>query len=51
MYELQGLAGVHRRFTITGVRPDAWWAEISEWTIPADQRIDRDRIGLRTTPN
>ena len=51
MYELQGLAGVHRRLNITGVRPDAWWAEISEWTIPADQRIDRDRIGLRTTPN
>ena len=51
MYELQGMAGVHRRLNITGVRPDAWWAEISEWTIPADQRIDRDRIGLRTAPN
>ena len=51
MYELQGLAGVHRRLEITGMRPDAWWAGISEWTIPADQRIDRDRIGLRTAPN
>jgi peptide/nickel transport system substrate-binding protein len=51
MYELQGLAGVHRRFNITGMRPDAWWAGVSEWTIAPDQRIDRDRIGLRTAPN
>jgi peptide/nickel transport system substrate-binding protein len=50
MYELQGLAGVHRRLNITGMRPDAWWAGLSEWTIAPDQRIDRDRIGLRTPP-
>jgi peptide/nickel transport system substrate-binding protein len=47
MYELQGLAGAHRRLNITGIRPDAWWADISEWTIAPDQRIDRDRIGLQ----
>jgi peptide/nickel transport system substrate-binding protein len=51
MYELQGLAGAHRRLNIKGMRADAWWADISEWTIPADQRIDRDRIGLRTARN
>ena len=51
LYELQGLAGAHRRLNITGMRPDAWWAAISEWTIAPDQRIDRDRIGLRTAPD
>jgi peptide/nickel transport system substrate-binding protein len=51
LYELQGLAGAHRRLNITGMRPDAWWAAISEWTIAPDQRIDRDRIGLRAQPD
>lgn len=51
MYELQGLAGAHRRLNITGMRPDAWWADISEWTIAPDQRIDRDRIGLPAARN
>ena len=48
MYEFQGLAGAHRRLNITGGRPDAWWAGIGDWSIPADQRIERDQIGLRT---
>ena len=50
MYEFQGLAGVHRRLNITGMRADAWWAGIGDWSIPADQRIPRDQIGLRTAP-
>ncbi len=50
VYEFQGLAGVHRRLDITGMRPDAWWADIADWTIAPDQRIARDRIGLRTAP-
>lgn len=50
VYELPGVAGVHRRLNITGTRPDAWWAGIGDWTIPPDQRIERDRIGLRVAP-
>ena len=50
MYEFQGLAGLHRRVNVTGIRADAWWAGIGEWHIPADQRIQRDQIGLRTAP-
>jgi peptide/nickel transport system substrate-binding protein len=50
MYEFQGLAGAHRRLNITGMRPHAWWAGIPDWSIPGDQRIDRDRIGLRVAP-
>ena len=48
LYEAQPVAGVHRRVRITGMRADAWWAGIADWSIPADERIDRDRIGLRT---
>jgi peptide/nickel transport system substrate-binding protein len=48
MYELPGLAGAHRRLQITGMRPDAWWGGLADWTIAADQRIARDGIGLRT---
>ena len=33
---------VHKRIRITGMRPDAWWAGIAQWSIPADQRIARD---------
>ena len=50
MYEFQGLAGVHTRLNITGMRADAWWAGIGDWFIPADQRIQRDQIGLRPAP-
>ena len=49
MYELPGLAGAHRRLQMTGMRADAWWAGLSDWTIAADQRIARDGIGLQTT--
>jgi peptide/nickel transport system substrate-binding protein len=47
LYELKTALVVHRRFQTVGMRPDAWWARLDEWTVPADQRIDRDRIGLR----
>ena len=50
MYELPGLAGAHRRLNVTGMRADAWWAGLDEWSIPADQRIERDGIGLRVVP-
>jgi len=50
MYEFQGLAVAHRRLNITGIRPEAWWAGIADWSIAADQRIERDQIGLRVAP-
>jgi peptide/nickel transport system substrate-binding protein len=48
LYELRNFAGVHRRLRPTGVRADAWWAGLADWSIPAAERIARDRIGLRT---
>ncbi|HST07127.1 MAG TPA: peptide ABC transporter substrate-binding protein, partial [Gemmatimonadaceae bacterium] len=34
--------GYHSRLQIGTLRPDAWWAHIPEWWIPADKRIPRD---------
>ncbi len=48
LYEPRPVAGVHRRVRVVGMRADAWWAQLADWSIPADERIDRDRIGLRT---
>ena len=47
LYELRAVAGAHERLRPVGVRADGWWAHLADWTIPADRRIDRDRIGLR----
>ena len=49
LYEPTSAAMVHRRVRVTGMRPDAWWAKIDEWSIPASERIDRDGIGLVVT--
>lgn len=34
--------GYHSRLQLQTLRPDAWWAHIPEWWIPADKRIPRD---------
>ena len=46
LYELRQHAAVHRRVHPVLDRADVWWRDIRFWSIPADQRIDRDRIGL-----
>jgi peptide/nickel transport system substrate-binding protein len=48
LYELRNFAGVHRRVRPSGLRADAWWAHLADWSIPANERIARDKIGLRT---
>ena len=35
---------IHKRIRTVGLRPDAWWANIAEWSIPANVRLGRDRI-------
>ena len=47
LYEPRIMAGAHKRIMPATMRADGWWSHLAEWTIPADQRIDRDRIGLR----
>lgn len=41
--EPRQLMAVQKRIRTVGVRPDAWWANIASWSIPAGERIDRDR--------
>jgi peptide/nickel transport system substrate-binding protein len=47
LYDALSVAGVHKRIQTAPMRVDAWWANLADWWIPADQRIDRDRVGLR----
>ncbi len=49
LYETVNYAGLAERIHPVGMRADAWWARLHDWTIPADQRIARDRVGLTTS--
>lgn len=46
LYDVVVVDAVNRRVTTAPLRADEWWANLADWTIPADKRIDRDRIGL-----
>jgi peptide/nickel transport system substrate-binding protein len=41
--------GYHSRLQLATLRPDAWWAHIPEWWIPADKRIARDNAPPSTS--
>lgn len=47
LYDVLTIAGAHNRLRIEGIRADAWWSGLADWWIPANERIDRDRVGLR----
>lgn len=49
LYDVLTVAGVHKRIRPVALRADGWWTGLSDWWIPPDERIDRDRIGLRST--
>ncbi len=40
--------GYHSRLQLSTLRPDAWWAHIPEWWIPAGKRIPRDNAPAST---
>lgn len=44
LYEPRLVIGVHKRIQTGPIRPDAWWSSIPDWSIRAQQQIDRDRI-------
>jgi peptide/nickel transport system substrate-binding protein len=48
LYDVLTVAGIHKRIRPVGMRGDAWWANLDEWWIPANERTDRDKVGLRT---
>lgn len=47
LYDVLTIGGAHNRVRTAGMRADAWWSGLADWWIPAAERIDRDRIGLR----
>src|SRR6185437_10017799 len=46
LYDWTNINAINRRVTTAHMRPDEWWANLADWSIPADKRIARDRIGL-----
>ena len=46
LYSATTTAAVNRRFDDIELPRDGWWGRIPEWSIPADKRIDRDKVGL-----
>jgi peptide/nickel transport system substrate-binding protein len=49
LYDVNSMAGAHKRIHTVGMRADGWWINLADWTIPPGERIDRDRIGLTAT--
>lgn len=46
LYDVVSVGLISTRYRVTAFRPDGWWEHLADWTIPAADRIDRDRIGL-----
>jgi peptide/nickel transport system substrate-binding protein len=46
LYEPRTLIGLHRRLKTAETRPDAWWFDLADWSVPASERIPRDKLGL-----
>jgi peptide/nickel transport system substrate-binding protein len=46
LYDVVTVEAINSRIKNTAIRGDAWWATLTDWSIPAEKRIDRDRGGL-----
>lgn len=46
LYDIATVAGIHNRIRPAPLRPDGWSINLADWTIPPNERIDRDRVGL-----
>lgn len=46
LYDFVVISAVNRRITTAPMRSDEWWANLPDWSIAPDKRIDRDQIGL-----
>lgn len=47
LYDMTLIYAANNRIALAPMRLDEWWANLADWSIPADKRIDRDHIGLR----
>ena len=50
LYELPAMAGIQKRIHVGTLRPDQYFVDLGNWSIPAGQRNARDKIGLRPAP-
>jgi peptide/nickel transport system substrate-binding protein len=46
LYDVPTVAGVQRRIHPAPMRADGWSIHLADWTIPPNERIARDRVGL-----
>ncbi len=46
LYEVRSVAAFHSRVRPAGIRPDAWWAHLDEWSIDPAHMKPRDRLGV-----
>jgi peptide/nickel transport system substrate-binding protein len=46
LYDPNTIMGIQRRLHPAAFRADFWAVHLADWTIPPNERIDRDRIGL-----
>jgi ABC-type transport system substrate-binding protein len=37
IYELRNVQGVSKRIHPVGIRPDAWWADLADWSVTANR--------------
>ncbi|MEP6692541.1 MAG: peptide ABC transporter substrate-binding protein, partial [Gemmatimonadaceae bacterium] len=42
LYEPRNIMGIHTRIRTAGIRDDAWWAGLADWTIDPAARLPRD---------
>ena len=48
LYDPNTIAGIQRRVHPAAFRADSWSVHLADWTIPPNERIDRDRVGIGT---
>ena len=47
IYEARTATLMHKRIHTAHITPTAWWTGIADWSIPADERLPRDGVGLK----
>lgn len=48
LYDPASVAGIQKRIHPAALRADGWSIHLADWTIPPNERIARDRVGLGT---
>ena len=48
LYEPKTVIAIHKRLRTGPMRPNAWWIDLADWSIPESERIDRDKVSFGT---